>query len=308
MKKLVLWISVLLVTTLCGLAVYGVVWVRQYQQLTDDEPEITLSPHLPDLTYCTIEGVALKMDLYFPDDANGPHALLVYFHGGSFTAGDKRKGSGIIDIPAMTGRGYTVAAVNYRLMPEHPFPAAVLDAKCAIRFLRAHAGEYNLRTEKIGIWGGSAGGHLAAMVGLTNGDPAFERGEYLEQSSRVEAVAEMFGPMDLTQPMSWLQRWLLRRAFGSDTSSDPILSDASPVNYVTPAAPPFLILHGERDSAVPASQAQLLYQKLAQAGVDATLVLVENADHNFKPSGGVISPTRAEISELLGDFFDRTLK
>jgi acetyl esterase/lipase len=234
--------------------------------------------------------------------------VLLYVHGGSFTSGDKRKGSGIIDIPAMTERGYAVAAINYRLMPEHPFPAEVIDAKCAIRFLRAHADEYGLSTDRIGIWGGSAGGHLVTMMGLTNGDPAFESGEYLEFPSQVHAVAEMFGPTDLTQPMGWLQRWLLRRAFGTDSASDARLIEASPVQYVTGEAPTFLILHGAQDTAVPVEQAQLLSQKLSDADVEATLIIVENADHNFKPVGGVIHPTRSEISNLMGDFFDSALK
>ncbi len=307
MKNLFKWFGIALIIGLCGLAIYAYIWVRQYQQWADEEPTVTLSPDISDITYCTMDAVPLRMDLYFPD-SKAPYQALVYFHGGSFTAGDKRTGSGVIDIPAMTERGYAVAAVNYRLMPEHPFPAEVLDAKCAIRFLRAHAAEYGLLTEKIGIWGGSAGGHLAAMIGLTNDDPDFEAGEYLDQSSHVDAVVDMFGPADLTQPMGWLQRWLLRRAFGTDSPNDPLLLEASPVQYVTRDAPPFLILHGEQDTAVPVEQAEVLYQQLLNAGVDATLVLVENADHNFKPIGGEISPTRAAISDLMADFFDRLLE
>ena len=118
----------------------------------------------------------------------------------------------------------------------------------------------------------------------------------------------MFGPADLTQPMSWLQRIVLRRAFGTDSPSDARLIEASPVQYVTRHAPPFLIMNGEQDTAVPVEQAQALYQKLLDAEVDATLVIVENADHNFKPIGGPINPTRTEISEMMGDFFDRYLK
>jgi acetyl esterase/lipase len=308
MKKLLKWCGILLVVGLCGLTIYGFIWIRQYQQLADEEPEITLSPNVSDITYCTMDSVPLKMDLYFPDNADTPYQVLVYVHGGSFTSGDKSKGSGTLDIPAMTGRGYAVAAINYRLMPEHPFPAEVLDAKCAVRFLRAHADEYQFKTEKIGIWGGSAGGHLSAMIGLTNGDPAFESGEYLKESSSVEAVVEMFGPTDLTAKMGWLQRWLLRRAFGTDDPHALLLRQASPVNYATEDAPPFLILHGERDTAVPVEQAQALYQELLHAEVDATLVIVENANHNFKPTGGPITPTRTEISDLMADFFDRTLR
>jgi len=299
----------LLAVSLCGLSTFAYIWVRQYQALADDDPVVTLSPDVADLTYCTPNSVPLKMDLYFPsDDYDAPWQVLVYFHGGSFTSGDKRKGSGIIDIPAMTARGYAVAAINYRLMPEYPFPAEVMDAKCAIRFLRAHAEEYQIRTEKIGVWGGSAGGHLVAMIGLTNGDPAFESGEYAEYSSRVDAVVEMFGPTDLTAPMGWLQRWLLRRAFGTDDPTTPLLAHSSPINFITPEAPPFLILHGEQDGAVPVAQAQVFYKKLIEAGVDATLITVTNANHNFKPTGGPIEPTREEISAMMADFFDLWLK
>ena len=201
-----------------------------------------------------------------------------------------------------------MAAINYRLMPEYPFPAEVLDGKCAIRFLRAHADEYRLLTEKIGIWGGSAGGHLTTMIGLTSDHPDLEAGEYLNQSSRVDAVVEMFGPTDLTQITDWLQRWLMRRAFGTDSPSDARLLEGSPVQCVTSGAPPFLILHGEMDRAVPVEQAQILYQKLSDASADVTLVIVGNANYNFKLTDGEIDPSREEISDLMADFFDRTLK
>jgi acetyl esterase/lipase len=307
-KKFLKWLLVFLAITLCGLTIYAYSWARQYQALADDEPEITLSPDSADLTYCSPDGAPLKMDLYFPSETAAPWQVLIYAHGGSFTSGDKRKGSGVIDIPAMTARGYAVAAINYRLMPENPFPAEIMDAKCAIRFLRAHAAEYQFKTEKIGLWGGSAGGHLVAMVGLTNGDPAFEVGEYLEQSSQVDAVVEMFGPTNLTAKFDWLQRWLLSRAFGTDDPSNDLLHRASPVYNVTSVAPPFLILHGEQDSAVPVTQGQELHQEFINAGAASTLVIVKNANHNFKPTGGSISPTREEISTMMADFFDLWLK
>lgn len=307
MKTTLKLLGILLTIIFCGLSGFAILWTRQYQQLVSEEPEVVLSPDISNLTYCTMDDVPLQMDLYLPK-TNSPWQVLVYVHGGSFTAGDKRTGSGTIDIPAMTERGYAVAAVNYRLMPDHPFPAEVLDAKCAVRYLRAHAEEYSLLTEKIGVWGGSAGGHLAAMLGLTNEDPAFEFGENEEYSSRVDAVVEMFGPMDLTQPMAWLQRLLLRRAFGTDFSGDARLVRASPIYYVNQDSAPFLIIHGKQDTAVPLEQAQLFYDKLLKTGVDATLIIVENANHNFKPTGGPIQPTRAEISDSMSDFFDRVLK
>jgi len=201
-----------------------------------------------------------------------------------------------------------VAAINYSLMPDNPFPAEVIDAKCAIRFLRAHAQVYQLQTDKIGIWGGSAGGHLSAMVGLTNDDKAFEAGEYADQSSRVAAVVEMFGPTNLTAEMGWLQRLLLRRAFGTDDPRSNQLREASPIFYIDGNEPPFLLFHGEQDSAVPFEQARIFHEKLAEAGINTRLVAVTNANHNFKPTGGPIEPTRVEISTQMGDFFDLWLK
>jgi acetyl esterase/lipase len=301
--------ALFLITLLClGSAAYGIFWVRQYLSLTRDEPDVTLTPNISDLTYCTMDGEALKLDLYFPSNVKAPWQALVYTHGGSFTGGDKRTGSGTIDIPAMNVRGYAVAAVNYRLMPEHPFPAEIQDVKCAVRYLRAHASEYNLSTEGIGIWGGSAGGHLSAMMGLTNEEADYDKGEYLDFSSHVDAVVDMFGPADLTARMNWLQSWLLRRAFGTNDPHSSLLAAASPVNQTPESAPPFLIIQGDQDSAVPLEQSQALAQHLQALHVDTTLIVVKNANHNFKPTGGEISPTRAEISSLMADFFDRVLQ
>jgi dipeptidyl aminopeptidase/acylaminoacyl peptidase len=114
--------------------------------------------------------------------------------------------------------------------------------------------------------------------------------------------------MDLTQPMSWLQRLLLRRAFSTDSPNDGRLIEASPIQYVTGDAAPFLILHGEQDTAVPVEHAQALLEKLSGAGIDVMIVIVQNANHNFKPTGGPIDPTRTEISDIMADFFDRVLK
>jgi acetyl esterase/lipase len=305
MKRSFLFLAIALILVCIGLSGYSLLRVRQFQALLDNEPEVALAPDVADLPYCTVDGVPLTLDLYFPAEAPAPYQLLVYAHGGSFTGGDKRSGSGTIDIPAMTERGYAVAAVNYRLMPEHPFPAEIQDVKCAIRFLRARGADYNLSTEKIGAWGGSAGGHLVAMLGLAGEEPAYEQGEYLDYSSRVDAVVDMFGPADLTAPLNWLQRLLLRRAFGTDDPDSPLLRSASPVYQSPGAIPPFLIVHGEQDSAVPVDQSRALAAFLEQHGADITLVIVKNGNHNFKPTGGPISPTRVEISTMMADFFDR---
>ena len=301
---LVLAVAIVLIT--CAVVAQ---FVARYQSLDDNTEAIVLTPDIADVTYCTMDGVPQKLDVYYPLERDSDTMpLLVYVHGGGWTGRDKRKGSEIVDIPAMTARGYVVAAVNYRRAPGYRFPAPLNDVKCAVRFLRANAARYGIDPNRVGIWGGSAGGHLAAMVGLTDPSAGFDVGEHIEQSSRVRAVADLFGPTDLTANLSMLQILLLYRAFGTIDSNAPILKQASPVNYVSRDAPPFLILQGEQDDVVPAAQSELFYRQLVAAGVDATLVSVKNANHNFAPTGGAISPSRAELSTRLGDFFDRWVK
>ncbi|MBK9007055.1 MAG: alpha/beta hydrolase [Anaerolineae bacterium] len=255
-----------------------------------------------DVTYCTVDGVALKMDVYYPFEEHGRFAVAMYVHGGGWSSGDKAKGAGAADIPALQQAGFLVVSVNYRLAPEYEFPAMIEDVKCAVRSLRAHADEYNLDPNRIGVYGGSAGGHLVAMLGTTDESAGFDVGEYLEYSSRVQAVVDMFGPADLTVDFEGGGE-TVRRAFG-----DFDLALASPVTYVSADDPPFLILHGEEDALVPIAQSEDLLAKLQAAGVQAELVPVANAGHGFKPVSGEISPSREEISQMIVAFFEDALR
>jgi len=180
--------------------------------------------------------------------------------------------------------------------------------KCAIRHFRANAATYKLDPNRIGVWGGSAGGHLVAMLGTTDKGAGFDVGEYLDQSSRVQAVVDLFGPADLPQMFTSNAQLVAQRVFGSTSRDDPILVQASPVTYTTPDDPPFLILQGDKDTTVPPSQSQILYDKLKAGGVQATLVMVQNAGHGFVPTGGAISPSRTELTKMIADFFDKHLK
>jgi len=262
-----------------------------------------------DVTYCTIDGVGLKMDIYYPATDKRPEPVLVYVHGGGWTKGDKGAGAGSADINELVERGYFVAAINYRLAPQYKFPAQIEDVKCAIRFLRASASRYGIDAEFIGAWGGSAGGHLVSLLGVTDSSAGLEgSGGYASQSSRVQAVVDMFGPTDLTQGFSGANPQILKEVFGATDSKDEILKRASPVSYVTSDDPPFLIMHGERDTLVPLSQSQELYNVLMEAHVPATLIVVKNAGHGFSPAGGQISPSRAKITNMITDFFDQHIK
>lgn len=255
-----------------------------------------------DITYCTVDGVELKMDVYYPSENNGRFAVTMYVHGGGWSSGDKAQGAGAIEIPELQKAGFLVVSVNYRLAPEYEFPAMIEDVKCAVRSLRAHADEYNLDPNRIGVWGGSAGGHLVALLGTSDESAGFDVGEYLEYSSRVQAVVDMFGPADLTVQFQGGYE-SARRVFGD---FDAAL--ASPVTYVTADDPPFLMLHGEKDALVPIEQSEILLAALQAAGVPAELVPVVNAGHSFKPDGGQISPLRKEIAQLVIAFFEERLK
>jgi len=255
-----------------------------------------------DVTYCTMDGVALKMDVYYPSENSGRFAVTMYVHGGGWSSGDKAKGAGAVEFPELQKAGFLVVSVNYRLAPEYQFPAMIEDVKCAVRYLRAHADQYNLDSNRIGVFGGSAGGHLVSMLGVTDESAGFDVGEYLEYSSRVQAVVDMFGPADLTVDFEGGGE-TVRRAFG-----DFDLALASPVTYASADDPPLLILHGEEDALVPIEQSEELLAKLQAAGVQAELVPVANAGHGFKPVGGEISPSREEISQMIVSFFEERLR
>ena len=263
-----------------------------------------------DVVYGSVSGVDLKLDLYVPQKpANGPRPVAVYIHGGGWTRGSKGFGAGMVALGELLQRGYLVAAINYRLAPEFKFPAQIEDAKCAIRFLRAHAGELNLDPGRVGVWGGSAGAHLAALLGMAGASAGFDTsGGWTNQSSRVQAVVDMFGPADLSPGVNLGNTRLGRRVFGAKSADDPVLKQASPVTYASKDDPPFLILHGDHDGLVPLKQSERLAAALKAVGVPATLVVVTNASHGFAPAGGQPNPNRHELARMIADFFDQHLR
>lgn len=250
-----------------------------------------------DVTYSTHDRPAQSMDIYYPP-SGGPWSGLIFIHGGGWQEGDKAP------LPVNpAGAGYLVASINYRMYPPYRFPAMIEDVKCAIRYLKANAAAYNLNPDRIALIGHSAGGHLAALAGLAGESAGWDTGPYLEQSSRVQAVVDMSGPTDLTREFpDWVMGPKIN-VFGEEQ-----WVSGSPVNYVHPLAPPFLIVHGDADSAVPVEQAHLLYDALAEAGAPVEKLILHNGEHGLEPSGGVMTPTAEEMFAAVFAFLARCLR
>ena len=256
---------------------------------------------LADVTYCTMDGLPQKLDIYFPS-SGGPWPVAIHVHGWAWMKGDKSEAVGLGT--ALNTEGYVVAAVNYRLYPQAHFPDFIEDVKCAVRFLRAHAADYNLDPERFAAIGASAGGHLVALLGTSDQSAGFDVGEYLNQSSRVQAVIDISGPSDLSQDFKNNDlAALMLVAFGSDQ-----LAAASPVTHITSDDPPFLILHGDNDGVVEVVHAYILNDALVAAGVPVKLVIVNNGDHSLNAPDGSATATQEEIWQMELDFLEANLK
>lgn len=252
------------------------------------------------VTYCNVDP-AQMMDIYFPA-SGGPWRTLVYVHGGSWMHGDKSEAAMFAHL--MTSLDYLVVSINYRLYPPARWPSMIEDVKCAIRSLRAHASEYNLDPNRIAAIGPSAGGHLVSLLGTTDSNAGFDVGEYLDQSSRVQAVIAMAAVTDLTREFPNADIELMKRiGFGEDN-----IVEASPITYVTADDPPFLLIHGDHDELVPYEQSQLLYDRLVQANVPAQLVIVKNARHSLIEPTPDMSPSLFELNQTILQFLNTYLK
>jgi acetyl esterase/lipase len=257
-----------------------------------------------DVAYVTNGHQQQKLDLYVPKSKNKV-PLIIFIHGGAFRGGDK---GGQSPTPFLSD-GYAFASLNYRLSSDAIFPAQIEDCKAAVRWLRANAAKYNLDPDRFGAWGTSAGGHLVAMLGTTGETKEFDVGENLDVSSRVQAVADWFGPTDFLQ----MDAHRLPDGMGHDAPRSPEsvliggplqqnkekVARANPITYITSSAPPFLIAHGDGDRLVPHHQSQLLEAALKKAGVTVTFYTVKGGGHGFRD---------AKADSLRKQFFAKYLK
>jgi acetyl esterase/lipase len=243
-----------------------------------------------DITYATVSGTELSLDLVLPESSDGPTPAAIYVHGGGWARGNRRVDLGR-RIAGVARLGIAVAAIDYRLGAAGRFPAAVHDVHGAIRWLRAHGGEHGVETTRIGAWGSSSGAHLAlvaalsrdsALVGDVGGD---------EPSGGIDAVVSFFATSDLAAraTRSAMERHILppgpEHAFlGLDEVDDDREAirrarAASPLMMVDAATPPMLLVHGDSDQLVPFSQSQRLHDAIVTAGGRSTLVCLGGAGH-----------------------------
>ncbi|MEQ1862528.1 MAG: alpha/beta hydrolase fold domain-containing protein [Chthoniobacteraceae bacterium] len=276
---------------------------------------IAQQPRLPDgvkahrdLAYVEGAHKRQKLDLYVPQKADGPLPLVIWVHGGGWQAGSKDQ------CPPLRGgyldRGYAVASIGYRLSSHAVFPAQIEDCKAAIRWLRAHAKEYNLDAEKFGVWGSSAGGHLVALIGSSGDVKEFEVGANLDQSSRVQAVCDYFGPTDFSvfvttpgyESHATASSPEAKLIGGAVMENKEKAARANSINYVSKDDPAFLIVHGDKDPTVPINQSQLLFDALKAAGVSTHFHTIRGAGH------GGPGFSAKNIDEMVSTFFDARLK
>jgi acetyl esterase/lipase len=255
-------------------------WVRDFEFVRD-------------IPYAGTDDPKQRLDLCLPKNQTGTLPLIVYFHGGAWEKGNKGRGF-IVLAPYLRGGRYVGASVEYRFSQDAAWPAQIHDCKAAIRWLRANAAKYNIDPERIAVFGGSAGGHLASMVGLTADVPQLEGtlGPDTNVSSRVTCVVDFCGPSDLVAVSLATN---MAERFGTTNSPESKLigglvtenlekaREASPITYVTSNAPPFFIAQGTADSVVPFDQSERLYKALVDAKPATAPIFVRmiGADHAF---------------------------
>jgi len=277
-----------------GLAITGQNLFTSQMLAEDPPPEMRV---VKDLEYVEYGHERHRLDLYLPAANDRPAPLIVWVHGGGWAGGSKAGTPAI----RMVRSGFAVASINYRLSQHAIFPAQIHDCKAAIRWLRAHASEYRLDPAHIGVWGSSAGGHLVALMGTSNGIADLE-GQLgnPEQSSDVQAVVDWFGPTDFFTVGSKETR---TRLLGGDPQTIPEQARrASPIHYVSKDDPPFLVMHGDADTTVPIAQSETFTNALKGAGVDATFVNVVGGGH-----GGKLF-TNDESMQRIESFFRKHLR
>lgn len=269
-----------------------------------------------DIVYSIADGHELKLDIAVPRYLKAPAPAIVDIPGGAWRAVNKS----VEDALFYAKYGFIGVSITHRTSDIAVFPAAVHDCKTVIRWLRAHAKDYNIDPDKIGVTGFSSGGHLAALLGTSGGDAFLEgNGGYQEYSSTVQAVVDHFGPTDFFK-MNDSELTDRIDHFAADSPESLFLGGplrekaemarlANPITYVDSDDPPFFIGHGEKDGMVIINQSELLHEALVEAGVPTDFVRVKNADHMYRPYkwDAEVKPAVSEMNRMTIEWFQKWL-
>jgi len=259
-----------------------------------------------DIEYIEGGGKEQSLDILQPlKPIHQSMSVIVFIHGGAYQGGDKHDGWEYL-LP-LVDKDFIGVSINYRLSQQAVFPAQIEDCKSAIRYLRAHADKYNLDPKRIGIWGVSAGGHLAALLGTSSGIEELENGPWQGYSSEVQAVCDWFGPVNFlsfgTQSKRQNHNSPESKLFGGPIAEKKALANmASPLKYIDSNDPPFLVMHGTDDKIIPYEQSRLLVTALTEARVPVTFISLNGAGHGSEEFESI------EIQLRVLDFFDSTLR
>ncbi len=269
-------------------------------------PLISIPTKLPEgvtsemgIEYGKVGDRSLKLDLYRPLQAKQPLPLIIFIHGGGWKGGN-RSDMAFYCI-TYAEKGYITATISYRFSQEAIFPAAVNDAKCAVRFLRANALKFGIDPNKFAVSGNSAGGHLSMMVGFSSDVPELEgEGGNPGVSSRVQAVIDYYGPTDCTTDFARKQK-VLKDFLGGKTFEEApdLYKKCSPLTYLTADDPPTLVIHGTIDDIVPIDQADTLAAKLKELGIPSMYARVEGWPHTMDLADAVNKYCRYYVDKFL---------
>lgn len=252
----------------------------------------------------------LKLNLARPELTEGLRPGIVYIHGGGWSGG--HRANYMSSIQEAAKRGYVAVTIEYRLMhtetgkAKYPFPAQIEDCKCAVRWLRVNAEKYHVDSNRIGVTGGSAGGHLSLLVGVTGSEKKFDgTGGNPAASSKVQCVVNYFGPTDFAKMYGYNKQVdhlldTLLRGTPQERADD--YKSASPITYVTKDTCPILSIHGTKDNIVPVDQAVEFDAAMKKAGATSELIILEGQGHGF------VGPAAKTAREATFAFFDKHLK
>jgi acetyl esterase/lipase len=251
---------------------------------------ITRFPHgvtgFADVTYSVIPGFRpLVLDLYQPEGGT-PKPLILFVHGGGWVGGNTRHSGALENFPEaiaqLAAEGFVVASVEYRLSSEAPFPAALQDVRAALRYLKDNADKYRIDKNKVAVWGGSAGGQLAALAAVSCGDQTLDATQATAGSECVQGAVVWYGVFDFQPVIAERPDAPVSRYLGCKGPCEPAtVRRASPVSYISPDDPPFLLIHGEQDRTVDVGQSRSFEAALRKNGVQVRSLYIPNVDHSF---------------------------